>query len=102
MLAQLICLIIVSATSTYIGYQLGLWAKDEINKYGSLRNTIKYTVIEWIVDWAYDINKNDLDLWQRNLTKPNNKKTGKEKSRQNMTDYERKLDYLIHSEELPF
>ena len=99
MLAQLICLIMVSGGSAYIGYQVGLWAKDEINKYGSLRNTIKYTVIEWIVDWAYDINKNNPDLWQRNLTKPNNKKTEDDLS---MTNYLKKIHDSIYSEELPF
>jgi len=82
MLAQLICLIMVSGGSAYIGYQVGLWARDEIRKYGSLRNTMKYTVIEWVVDWAYDYHF--------------------QKPRQNMTDYEKKLHDSIYSKELPF
>ena len=112
MLAQLICLIIVSAASTYIGYQLGLWARDEVRKYGSLRKTVQYIIIDWLLDRAYNFNAPG----RRETWLPTNKKTGKEKTRQNMegyhpltiqddlsmTDYERKLDYLIHSEELPF
>ncbi len=90
MLAQLICLIMVSGGSAYIGYQVGLWARDKIRKYGSLRNTMKYTVIEWIVDWA--LVNNRLLLCDYLIGK----------SQQNMTDYEKKLHDSIYSEELPF
>tara|TARA_R110002020_G_scaffold16143_4_gene57171 strand:+ start:1598 stop:1819 length:222 start_codon:yes stop_codon:yes gene_type:complete len=72
----------VSGGSAYIGYQVGLWARDEVRKYGSLRNTMKYTVIEWVVDWAYDYQK--------------------ERSRQVMTEYEKKLHDSLYSKELPF
>ena len=43
---------------------------------------MKYTVIEWVVDWAYDYHF--------------------QKPRQNMTDYEKKLHDSIYSKELPF
>jgi len=113
MLAQLICLIMVSGGSAYIGYQVGLWARDEVRKYGSLRNTMKYTVIEWVIDWALVTDKSMLydylaEVFQLDY------EIGKSRRRavrdgqkikffpENMTDYEKKLHNSIYSEELPF